>query len=154
MINFEEVAEINKNVSWTLIGTEFENAAHSLRKAVEFKLGFIFQPIMNCVLKHTKRHSADLMYDVNRLLTTAYEYGEKTIKENIAYELMLVGVREFGVDSEGSVFYAMSPDSCLGDVNTRYKGLFRLTFEKCGDEFTFYLWEGKYSPVKVTKEIS
>jgi len=151
MINFEEVKEINKNVSWTLIGTEFEKISHGLRKAVEFKLGFIFQPIMDCVINHTKRHSADLMYDVNRLLTTAHEYDEQGIKVGThkpMHELMLVGIREFGVDSEGSVFYAMSPDSCLGDVQNRYKGLFRLTFEACGGEFTFYLWEGKYSPIK------
>ena len=147
MINFEEVKEINKNVSWTLIGTEFESTAHGLRKAVVFKLGFIFQPIMNCIIKHTARHSADLMYDVSRLLATANEYDEQGIKTG-THELMLVGIREFGVDSEGSVFYAMSPDSCLGDVQNRYKGLFRLTFKECGGKFTFYLWEGKYSPVK------
>lgn len=150
MINFEEIKEINKNVSWTLIGTEFGSTAHGLRKTVEFKLGFIFQPIMNCVIKHTACYSADLMYDVNRLLTTAHEYDEQGIKtgtHELMHELMLVGVREFGVDSEGSVFYAMSPDSCLGDVQNRYKGLFRLTFEECGGKLTFYLWKGEYSPI-------
>ena len=150
MINLEEVAEIHKNVSWTLIGTEFEdiNVGKTLRKAVEFKLGFIFQPIMDCIIKNTKHYSADLMYDVSRLLATAHEYDQNFISGG-AHELMLIGVRENGVDSEGSVYWAMCPDSRLGDVGKRYKGLFRLTFEMCGNEFAFYLWEGKYSPVKV-----
>ena len=154
MINFERIAEINKNVSWTLINQEeCRSDIHSLLEVVQFKLGLIFQPIMDCIIHYTRRHSADLMYDVNRLLKTAQEYDDDVIDEG-QHELMLIGVREFGIDDERSIAYAMSPDSCLGDVNTRYKGLFRLTFEKCGNEFTFYLWEGKYSPVKVTKEIS
>lgn len=149
MINLEKVAEINKNVSWTLIGTEFDNTINGLEQALRFKLGWIFQPIMNCLVKNTKSHSADLIYDVACLLATAAEYDEKTIK-NGTHELMVVGVREFGVDSESYIAYAMCPNS-FENVEKRYKGLFRLTFEKCGGEFTFYLWEGKYSPVKVVE---
>ena len=151
MIDLEKVAEVNRNVSWTLLNTDkFASETYSLSTAVFYRLGFIFQPIMDCISKHNRRYSADLMYDVFQLAKTAQEYDEGIIKNGM-HELMLVGIREFGVDSEGSIFYAMSPDSCLGDVEKRYKGLFRLTFEKNGCEFTFYLWKGEYSPVKVVE---
>ena len=150
MINLEKVAEINKNVSWTLIKQEeCRSDIHSLLEVVQYKLGFVFQPIMDCIIQYTKRHSADLMYDVSHLLRTAQEYDEDVIDEG-QHELMIIGVREFGIDSESYIANAMHPNS-FEDVEKRYKGLFRLTFEKSGGEFTFYLWEGKYNPVKVVE---
>lgn len=147
MIDLKRVAEVNRNVSWECIAHEdyIADDRYALHEAVYGRLGFLFQPIMNCIKEHTQYHSADLMYDVFRMMNTIQHYEVEEVSEG---ELIILGVRDCGIDGEQSIAHAMSPDSCLGDVRKRYKGLYRITFSREENVFSFYLWEGKYSPIK------